>query len=81
LQSIPDPLAENGTLADSLPRAPAGSPRNAITVLEEGMRLLRQLARVDAMLDGRLAEFALAAERALAGSNGKVVADPKTAAR
>jgi len=81
LQNIPDPFAENATLSDSLHRAPAGSPRNAVTVLEEGMRLLRQLARIDAMVDGALAEFALAAERALSGTNRKLDAGPKTAAR
>lgn len=81
LQGVPDPLTERATLADSLPRAPGNQPRHALTTLEESRRMLRQLARIGVMVDGRLAEFALAAERAVTGPNGKLDRDPKTAAR
>jgi len=82
LQNVPDPLAEGATLGDSLPRAAMGSqPRDAVSILEDCTRTLRQLARIGATVDGRLTEIAHAAERGLSVSDGEPGRKPKTAAR
>jgi Zn-dependent protease with chaperone function len=82
LQNVPDPVAEHGTVADSLSRvATGGQPRTAVGILDDCTRMLRQLARVGAMVDGRLAEIALAAERTVPASGTQSSRTPKTAAR
>jgi hypothetical protein len=81
LQNVPDPFAEQGTLAEMLSRSHAGDqPRTAVLVLNDCTRILRQLARVGAMVEGRLAEIALAAERTVPASDTESRPVPKAAA-
>jgi hypothetical protein len=82
LQTVPDPLVARATLADSLPHVPSGGqPRDVVAIFGGGTRMLRQLARISASVDGQLAEIALAVERGLAAGAGDRGREPQTAAR
>lgn len=61
LRAIPDPLAKNATLADSLPPEDnALGPRSPEVILDDAGRLVRQLQKLGTALEGRMSEIALA---------------------